>query len=293
MTDIKPASAPRPAGVPAELTKQIQGEIAGRESRRRKILLGRILVIGGLIVAWEVFSGRLGEPGVLIDKFYLSQPSDVANALWQWIENGVLLTNLAATMQVTVLGFLIGAGLGMLVGFALGVNRFLSSIFSPIIAALYAVPRLALIPLFLLWFVLGIGSKLALVITVVFFLVFYNTHEGVREVDRGLIDVIRVMDASRWQVHKTVTVPSAMTWIIAGLRISVPYSLVAAVTGEMMASNSGMGFLIIRASGQFYTAGVFAGIVVIMVFALLLGGFVSLAEKKLLRWKPDRLLVGA
>jgi ABC-type nitrate/sulfonate/bicarbonate transport system permease component len=103
MTDIKPASAPRPAGVPAELTKQIQGEIAGRESRRRKILLGRILVIGGLIVAWEVFSGRLGEPGVLIDKFYLSQPSDVANALWQWIENGVLLTNLAATMQVTVL----------------------------------------------------------------------------------------------------------------------------------------------------------------------------------------------
>ena len=104
MTSINRVSAPRPSGVPAELTRQIEGEIAGRVSRKRKILLGRIIVLGGLIVAWEIFSGKLGEPGVLIDKFYLSQPSDVGRALWQWIQNGVLLNNLAVTMQVTVIG---------------------------------------------------------------------------------------------------------------------------------------------------------------------------------------------
>lgn len=293
MTDIlKPVVVPA-APVPEELRGQIDREIAQGETRKRQVLFGRIGLVALILVCWEVLSGTPGEPGVLIDKFYISQPSDVLAALWGWIANGVLLENLMATMQVTVLGFIAGASLGLLIGFVLGVNRYLSAIFSPIVAALYAIPRLALIPLFLLWFGLGIGSKLALVITVVFFLVFYNTHEGVREVDRGLIDVMRVMNAKRIQVYKTVTLPSAMTWIIAGLRISVPYALVAAVTGEMMASNNGMGYLIIRASGQFYTAGVFAGILVIMVFALLLGALVTLAERRLLRWKPDRFLAGA
>lgn len=293
MTDVAKTTVAAAGPVPPQLAREIDREIARGRTRRRQIQLGRIGVVVAILAAWEVFSGTPGEPGVLIDKFYISQPSDVLAALWQWIVDGVLLTNLIATMQVTILGFICGATLGMIVGFSLGVNRFLSAIFSPIVAALYAIPRLALIPLFLLWFGLGIGSKLALVITVVFFLVFYNTHEGVREVDHGLIDVMRVMKANTWQIHQTVTVPSAMTWIIAGLRISVPYALVAAVTGEMTASNSGMGYLIIRASGQFYTAGVFAGIMVIMVFALLLGALVNLAERRLLRWKPDRLLAGA
>jgi NitT/TauT family transport system permease protein len=288
---IHPVRASAP--VPQELSEQIDAEVAQGRRRRRQITFGRIALLVGIVLGWELFSGTPGEALVLIDKFYISQPSDVVIAIWDWIQSGVLLTNLWATIQVTVLGFALGATLGLVVGFALGVNAFLSAIFSPIVAALYAIPRLALIPLFLLWFGLGIGSKLALVITVVFFLVFYNTHEGVREVDRSLIDVMKVMKASRFQIYRKVTLPSAMTWIIAGLRISVPYALVGAVTGEMTASNSGMGYLIIRASGQFYTAGVFGGILVIMVFALLLGAFVTLAERKLLRWKPDRLLAGA
>ncbi|MFC7787460.1 ABC transporter permease [Microbacterium sp. MAHUQ-60] len=281
----------RPAAeeAPPALVREISREVARAKQRRAQVLIGRVGLILLIVAAWQIFSGKPGEPGVLIDSFYISRPSDIVEALSRWVADGILLTNIAATMQVTLIGFTIGAGLGLVVGFALGVNPFLSAVVSPIIAALYAIPRLALIPLFLLWFGLGIGSKLALVITVVFFLVFYNTHEGVRDVDRGLIDVMRVMKASKWQIYRAVTLPSAMTWIIAGLRISVPYALVATVTAEMMASNSGMGYLIIRASGQFYTAGVFAGILVIMVFALLLGAIVSFAEKRLLRWKPDRL----
>ncbi|MFF5989436.1 ABC transporter permease [Prauserella flavalba] len=274
-----------PEGIDAELNRLLRGATR----RRVRIVFLRIALVAAIIAAWQVFSGPPGAPLTLIDEFYLSRPTAMWDAARQWAEQGILLSNVLTTMQVTLLGFLIGAVLGMAAGFVLGSSPTLSAVFSPVVAALYAIPRLALIPLFLLWFGLGIGSKLALVITVVFFLVFYNTHSGVRDVDRELVNVLRVMQASRWHIHTKVTIPSAMNWIIAGLRVSVPYALVAAVTGEMTASNEGMGYLIIRASGQFNTAAVFAGIVVLMVLALLLGAVVNLLEKRLLAWKVDRL----
>jgi NitT/TauT family transport system permease protein len=283
MTDV--ATRRTPAGIDPELLSLLPSP--GR--RRMKVLIGRIVLIIGLLAAWELFSGPPGGRLTLVDEFYISKPSAMFDSIRNWIEQGVLFTNIGVTMQETLLGFVVGAALGMLVGFLLGTSPYLSAVFSPIVAALYAIPRLALIPLFLLWFGLGIGSKLALVITVVFFLVFYNTHSGVRDVDQGLVDVLRVMKASRWHIHTKVTIPSAMTWIIAGLRVSVPYALVAAVTGEMTASNSGMGYLIIRASGQFNTDAVFGGIFVLMVLALLLGAVVAFLEKRLLSWKTDRL----
>jgi sulfonate transport system permease protein len=272
------------------LTGDIRTELRVHRTRRRNVVIGRICLIVGLIALWQIVSGPPGSGWwVLIDEFYISEPTAMFETLRGWVTDDVLLPNLLSTLQITILGFVIGAVVGMLVGFALGASPYLSAIFSPVVAALYAVPRLALIPLFLLWFGLGIGSKLALVIVVVFFLVFYNTHEGVRDVDRELVNVLRVMNAKRWQIHLKVTFPSAMTWIIAGLRVSVPYALVGAVTGEMTASNEGMGYLIIRASGQFDTAGVFAGIFVLMIFALLLGALVTVAEKRFLRWKPSQL----
>jgi NitT/TauT family transport system permease protein len=236
-------------------------------------------------VLWQLLSGAPGERFVLLDEFYVSEPTAMVNSIIGWAEDGLLWQSILTTLQVTLLGFAIGAVLGMIAGFLLGTVEFLGAVMAPVMAALYAIPRLALIPLFLLWFGLGIGSKLALVITVIFFLVFYNTHSGVKDVDQELVDVLKVMKASRWDILRKVTIPSAMTWIIAGLHISVPYALVGAVTGEMIASNRGMGYLIIRASSQFNTAGVFGGILVLMVLALVLAGAVSLLEKKLLRWK--------
>lgn len=261
------------------------GELGGSGWRRYRVQITRTLVIVALLGAWQVFSGRPGDRFVLLDEFYVSEPSAMVRAIVTWWEQDLLLSSILVTMQVTLLGFAIGAVLGMVAGFVLGTVEFLGAVMAPIMAALYAIPRLALIPLFLLWFGLGIGSKLALVITVIFFLVFYNTHSGVKDVDQELVDVLKVMDASRWDILRKVTIPSAMTWIIAGLHISVPYALVGAVTGEMIASNRGMGYLIIRASSQFNTAGVFGGILVLMVLALLLAGVVNLLEKRLLRWK--------
>lgn len=278
----------RPPAAP--LDPELLAALPSPGRRRLKIYIGRFVLIAGLLGAWQLFSGPPGRTLTLVDEFYISKPSQMYDSIRAWVDQGVLFSNIGVTMQETILGFVIGAALGMIVGFMLGTSPYLSAIFSPIVAALYAIPRLALIPLFLLWFGLGIGSKLALVITVVFFLVFYNTHSGVKDVDQGLVDVLKVMKASRWHIHTKVTIPSAMTWIIAGLRVSVPYALVAAVTGEMTASNSGMGYLIIRASGQFNTAGVFGGIFVLMVLALLLGGVVALLEKRLLGWKTDRLM---
>lgn len=279
------ATAPATEGPGGETLPPLPSPVRAR----LKVQVARLLLIVGLLAAWQTFSGNPGDRLVLIDEFYVSTPLAMLDAIRHWIERGVLLPNVLVTLQETVVGFVVGALLGMIAGFLLGTNRYLSAVFSPILAALYAIPRLALIPLFLLWFGLGIGAKLALVITVVFFLVFYNTESGVRDVDQGLVDVLRVMKANRWHVHTKVTIPSALTWIIAGLRVSVPYALVAAVTGEMTASNSGMGFLIIRASGQFNTAGVFGGILVLMVLALLLGAIVTFVEARLLGWKSDRV----
>lgn len=273
----------------ADIDPELLRDLPSPARRRMRIQLERLALIVGLLIAWQLFSGNPNHGLTLIDEFYISKPSAMYDSISAWLEQGTLFSNLFVTIQETLIGFVIGAALGMLVGFLLGTSPHLSAVFSPIMAALYAIPRLALIPLFLLWFGLGMGSKLALVITVVFFLVFYNTHSGVRDVDQGLVDVLKVMKASRWHIHTKVTIPSAMAWIIAGLQVSVPYALVAAVTGEMTASNSGMGYLIIRASGQFNTAGVFAGIFVLMVLALLLGAVVAMLEKRLLGWKRNRL----
>jgi NitT/TauT family transport system permease protein len=289
MTDLVKGRTEPEAALGGGLDPDLLTALPSTGRKRVQIQVERLLLIVGLLVAWEVFAGPPGRSLTLIDEFYVSKPSAMYNAVSRWIEQGILFPNIAVTLQETLVGFIIGAFLGMLVGFLLGTSPHLSAVFSPIVAALYAIPRLALIPLFLLWFGLGIGSKLALVITVVFFLVFYNTYSGVRDVDQGLVDVLKVMKATRWHIHSKVTMPSAMTWIIAGLRVSVPYALVAAVTGEMTASNSGMGYLIIRASGQFNTAGVFGGIFVLMVLALILGAVVEVLEKRLLRWKTDRL----
>lgn len=258
-----------------------------RKARRQRTIIQvvRVLLAVAALAAWEVFSGEPGEPWVLIDDYYLSTPSAVWAALWEWISTGILWGHVLITLQETVIGFLIGATLGLVVGFTVGVNRLVGAALTPFITAAYSIPRLALVPLFLLWFGLGIASKLALVATIVFFLVFYNTYSGVRDVDEELIDTLRVMNARRRHIWGKVVLPSAMTWILTGLGISAPYALVGAVTAEMISSNRGMGYLLVRSSGQFYTAGVFAAILVMILLSVLVNTVVWGLESWLLRWK--------
>lgn len=268
--------------------------VAGRGRARPLHLTGpailavQVGLLLALVWSWEFLAGTPGEPHVLIDVYYTSEPSAVWSALLRWVDQGVLLPSIAVTVQETVVGFVVGAAIGLVGGLILGVNAYFATVLAPFISALYSIPRLALVPLFMLWFGVGLTSKVALVASVVAFLVFYATYAGVKDVDRHLVDKLRLMRATTWQVHAKVTVPSAMTFILSGLSISAPYALVVAVTAEMLGSNRGMGYLLVNSSGQFYTAGVFAAITVMMLMGIGLMLLVRLLESRLLRWKTTQ-----
>lgn len=259
-------------------------------SRRRMLILASQLVLLALIlVVWEFGTGQTGQSGKFLDEYTVSKPSAIWEALKGFEQNGELWSNLLVSYRITLVGFAIGAVAGFLMGIVLGSIRYLADVLSPFLGALYSTPRLALVPLFLLWFGIGDGANLALVSSIVFFLVFYATFAGMKEVDAQVIARMKLMRAGRFSIYQKAILPSAASFIVEGLRVSGPFALVSAVTAEMFSSNRGMGYLLIRSSTQFDTAGVFACIVVLMIMGILLMGAIRLLESRLLRWKPERI----
>jgi NitT/TauT family transport system permease protein len=275
-------------GNSARVTSDDRDERRGRDLKRIFVNVARIALPVAVVLLWEFASGD-PEEGALIDDFYVSTPTDIWAVLKGWAEEGILAEAIWSTLQAMMIGFAVGAVLGIVVGIILGSSPVLSDIFRPFLVSLNAIPRLALVPLFILWFGFGLQMKVALVALIVFFLVFYATYEGVRDVEERLLDVLKVMDASKLTLQLKVRIPSAMAWIIQGLQVSIPYALVAAVTAEIIGSNTGVGFLIQRSAGTFNTAGVFAGIVVLVLMSVVINALVTLLERRLLRWKPRNL----
>jgi NitT/TauT family transport system permease protein len=232
-----------------------------------------------VLLIWQGASGRL------VDNFFISNPIDVARRLAGWIVDGSIFLHIGATVYATVMGFIIGSVAGAVLGVWLGVSPLASRLLNPYLNALNALPKVALAPLFVLWFGLGIESKIALAAVLVLFLVFLNTFAGVREVDQDLIDAARLMRATRVQVIAKVIVPSAMSWVFAGLKISVPYALIGAVLGEMIAANRGLGYLVQFSGSQFDTAGVFAVLIVIALLAVGLNFLVEIVQRRMERWR--------
>ena len=232
-----------------------------------------------ILLIWQGVSGRL------IDDFFISNPVDVAERLWQWIADGSLFMHIWATIYATLMGFILGAVGGVILGLWLGVSPFTNRLLSPYLNALNALPKVALAPLFVLWFGLGIASKIALAAVLVLFLVFLNTYAGVREVDQDLIDGARLMRATRTQLIVKVIIPSAMSWVFAGLKISVPYALIGAVLGEMIAANRGLGYLVQYSGSQFDSAGVFAVLIVIALLAVALNFIVEMVQHRTQLWR--------
>jgi NitT/TauT family transport system permease protein len=239
-----------------------------------QVVLGFILLL-----IWQGASGRL------IDSFFISNPIDVGTRLVGWIADGSLFQHIWATVYATVMGFIAGAVGGVVLGIWLGVSPFSSRLLNPYLNALNALPKVALAPLFVLWFGLGIESKIALAAVLVLFLVFLNTYAGVREVDQDLIDGARLMKATRIQVIAKVIIPSAMSWVFAGLKISVPYALIGAVLGEMIAANRGLGYLVQFSGSQFDSAGVFAVLIVIALLAVALNFLVEIVQHRMQQWR--------
>jgi len=252
---------------------------AEQDKRRRWIIIARILVGIAFLSFWEFASGRL------IDKLFVSSPSAVFARLWKWTLDGTLVNNLSITLYATALGFMFGSLVGFTLGLLFGRYRAVAEILDPYITALYSIPKIALAPLFIIWFGIGIESKVAVSASIVFFVVFLNTYAGVRDVNPLYINAIRIMGGKQWHVLTAVIIPSATSWVITGLKVSVPYALVGTVIGEFMSSNRGIGFLISQATGLFDTTSVFAGLIILAVIGAIFNDALGRLEGWLLRWR--------
>lgn len=229
--------------------------------RRTLKRVAQVLLLAGIIGLWQLASGRLIEP------YFISSPSKIVVRGWAMLTDGALLANAGVTVMSAVGGFVIGGVAAITIGYLLGVSPFWAAVVEPFITALWGMPRTAVIPLLVIW--VGIGTPLAIVVSAIltFFLLFYNTYYGIREVSQGLIDVVRVMGGSRFDVAVRVRLPSAFVWIAAGMKMSLPMALVGVVTAEMLASNRGLGHLVQFYGNSFDTTSTF-----VVLFALLLVG---------------------
>lgn len=270
---------------PATLAQEEQ--LAQRRIRQRKWLIIALRI--GLLVAvlggWEVAARYKW-----IDPFFFSMPSLIYAQLVDWFANGTsqgpLLTQVMVTLEETALGFLIGAVGGIFCGIVLGRNKLLADVFSLYIKIANSIPRVVLGSIFVISLGLGMASKVALAVVMVFFVVFGNAFQGVREADRYMIANAQILGASKHQVTMTVVIPSALSWILASLHVSFGFALVGAVVGEFLGSKQGIGLLISTAQGAFNASGVFAAMIVLAVVALLADYLLSAIENRLLKWRP-------
>jgi NitT/TauT family transport system permease protein len=263
-----------------ETVFEVDPSVRAKRRERTIVTTARVLLCIGLLGFWQFASGRL------VSDFWVSNPWAIGQALRRLWEEGLLLSAIGTTVLEASVGFAIGTAVGILLGVLFGVNRVLARILDPFLVGFYSLPRVALIPLFILWFGIGLQMKIIFTALLVFFPIFMNTFAGVRGVDHDLIDVIRVMGASRLDTIRKVFIPSALAWVFAGLRISVPYALIGAVVAEMFSSNEGLGYLISMTANQFDTAGLFAALIVTTTLGLILDACVRLLERHFLRWQP-------
>ncbi len=261
--------------------------IAANPARRRQqlVVFLRIAFAVVFLGAWEIAARTH-----LIDPFFFAMPTTIAQQLWVWITEGTsqgpLWNEVLVTLEETVLGFLIGAALGILFGIVLGRNKLLADVFSLYIKVANSIPRIVLGSIFVISLGLGMQSKVALAVVMVFFVVFANAFQGVREADRALIANARILGASNMQVTATVIIPAAMSWILASLHVSFGFALVGAVVGEFLGSRHGIGLLIATEQGLFSPAGVFAAMIVLAIVALIADFGLEWAERRLLKWRP-------
>jgi NitT/TauT family transport system permease protein len=261
--------------------------LAQRQRRRwRMIIALRIIVFVLFVGGWE-----LGVRAGWLDSFFFGQPSAIIDKLIDWIRNGTSIGPLWKQVWVTIYeagaGFLIGSVLGVLCGITLGRNRLLSDVFSIYIKIANSIPRIVMGSIFIVALGLGSPSKIALAVVMVFFVVFGNAFQGVREADKNLIANARILGASDWQVTRAVILPSALSWILASLHVSFGFALIGAIVGEFLGAREGMGLLIASAQGSFDSNGVFAAMIVIAVVALCAEWILTTIEKRLLTWRPE------
>jgi NitT/TauT family transport system permease protein len=240
-----------------------------------------VIIVGG----WQLLTDLK-----IVDKFFWGQPSGIVTQLKDWIDSGTeygsLWLQIWITMKEALLGFLFGAAAGLVFGVLLGQIRFLAEVIGPYLKVVNAIPRIVLGTLFTVALGLGTSSKVLLAAVLVFFVVFFNAFQGVREVDRNLTANVRVLGASRLQVTRHVVLPSATTWIIASLHVAFGFAIIGAIVGELLGSQKGLGLVIATSQNNFNPNGVCAAMLIIALIALTAEGLIGLLERRLLAWRP-------
>ena len=249
-------------------------------SRTRLALYQLLLLVAVFALWWALTETKVLAP------FFFGEPLKVLRVVYEWFATGKIWPHLGVTLLETVLAFAIGSLLGLAIGLWLALSPVASALADPYIKALNAMPRVILAPIFAVWFGLGILSKVALGVTLVFFIVFFNVYQGVKEVSPVVLANARMLGASKRQLLRYIYLPSATSWVFSSLHTSVGMAFVGAVVGEYLGSAKGVGYLILQAEGTFDINTVFAGILVLTVFALLLDFAVSKIETRLLVWRP-------
>ena len=258
----------------------------------RHIRLWQIGLLVAVFVIWHVLTAPGLLPPLFFDNdrqaaFFFGEPLRIFSRIWVWfVRDADIYRHLAVTLTETVLAFGIGSVLGLATGLWLALSPTASAILEPYITALNSMPRIILAPIFAVWFGLGMASKVALGVTLVFFIVFFNVYQGVKEVSPVVLANARMLGASQKQLLRHVYLPSATSWVFSSLHTSVGLAFVGAVVGEYLGSSQGVGYLILQAEGTFDINTVMAGILVLTGFALLLDMLVGRIERRLMKWQP-------
>jgi NitT/TauT family transport system permease protein len=242
--------------------------------------LWRLGLIAGVLLVWEFSAGHL------FNEFWSSRPSLIGERLLALFKTGEIWRHLDATVSEALLGLLLGALVGTPVGIALARYRRAAEIVDPFVMGLYGLPRVALAPMFILWFGISLFAKVMMSFSMVVFVFILNVTEGIRNLDPDMVDLMRTMRAPKSYILRKVTIPSIVPWLLASFRIGVGLSLVGAVVGELIGANRGLGWYVLRAGGQLDTTGVFTGLLVLMLVAMMANQVIFLIERRALHWRP-------
>lgn len=272
---------------PAHRTASVKttGESSATTPRRASAnWRGLLVLLPGVatVILWEIAAWEWPSVARLV-----SQPTEIAHGLVDVVSTGAIWQHLEATLTEMAVGYAIGAVTGVALGFLFGRIKLLGDIFNPYITLFNGIPKVALAPVFVIWFGIGVMSKIAIILTMVFFVVFINTFAGLRSVNEDYVAIVRLMGASGWQVVREVFLPATLPFIIVGLRAGIPFSVIGAVVGEFIAATKGLGYFINYHQGTYDTNGIFVGVTILALLVVVLDGLLSLLERRLLKWRPE------
>lgn len=252
-----------------------------RDPTRARILRDRLLVFASMIVIWELVARFLVNP------LWVGVPSKIAERLWSLALSGQLARHVGTTLTEAGLGLLLAFVVGVPIGIVMARYKYGAAVAEPFVMALYSTPRVALAPLFILWFGIDLLSKVMMAFSIVVFIFILNIQEGLKTVDRDLLDLFKTMRAPRGYVTRKILLPWIVPWIIASLRLAVGSALIGAIVAELIGSSAGLGWYIEHSAGRLDTTGVFAGLTALVVIAVVLNSAIAFIEKRTTAWRPS------